>query len=160
MQGSLVHGLRYLQNAMPDNDLAQCEVIRLLDTLVVARTIWAESRGEPADGQHAVANVITNRVRSGITWWGQGWLGVCLQPWQFSAFNEYTTADNPAALVKPFLGDLQSERRQIWLADGARWDDLADITNGATHYHTTAVTPTWMTELEETCRIGAHIFYR
>jgi hypothetical protein len=37
------------------------------------------------------------------------------------------------------------------------WDA---VTGSATHYHTTAVDPSWGDRLVETTRIGAHIFYR
>ena len=34
------------------------------------------------------------------------------------------------------------------------------LTDGATHYHTTQVNPSWSRRLERTTRIGVHIFYR
>ena len=33
------------------------------DLWIFAKTIWAEARGEPLEGQIAVANVILNRAR-------------------------------------------------------------------------------------------------
>ena len=34
------------------------------------------------------------------------------------------------------------------------------ITEGATHYHATYVSPIWASELDQIGRIGSHIFYR
>jgi spore germination cell wall hydrolase CwlJ-like protein len=35
-----------------------------------------------------------------------------------------------------------------------------DVTNGATHYHNTSVTPYWTDSMKQTAVIGNHIFYR
>ena len=40
------------------------------------------------------------------------------------------------------------------------WDKMRGITEGATHYHATYVTPHWAKSLQMVGRIGAHIFYR
>ena len=34
------------------------------------------------------------------------------------------------------------------------------ITEGATHYHATYVSPKWISDLDQVGRIGQHIFYR
>ena len=34
------------------------------------------------------------------------------------------------------------------------------LTDGATHYHTTAVSPNWSRVYERTAKIGTHLFYR
>ena len=34
------------------------------------------------------------------------------------------------------------------------------LTGNATHYHTTAVRPSWSRKLVKTARIGDHLFYR
>ena len=40
-------------------------------------------------------------------------------------------------------------------------DGLAPaLTDGATHYHTTAVRPRWARVYTKTARIGVHLFYR
>ncbi|NBT31970.1 MAG: cell wall hydrolase, partial [Rhodobacteraceae bacterium] len=35
-----------------------------------------------------------------------------------------------------------------------------DLTNGATHYHTRAVSPSWARRFPQTAAIGSHLFYR
>ena len=37
---------------------------------------------------------------------------------------------------------------------------VADLTDGATHYHTTAVRPRWSRVYTRTAKIGVHLFYR
>ena len=54
------------------------------DIWVFAKTIWAEARGEPLEGQIAVANVIINRARQG-GWWGDEVAKVCRKPKHFFA---------------------------------------------------------------------------
>ena len=34
------------------------------------------------------------------------------------------------------------------------------LTGGATHYHTTAVSPSWAARFPQTAQIGVHLFYR
>ena len=34
------------------------------------------------------------------------------------------------------------------------------LTDGATHYHTTAVSPNWSKVFTRTAKIGVHLFYR
>jgi len=41
-----------------------------------------------------------------------------------------------------------------------KWDKYRGITEGATHYHATYVSPRWAKDLQMVGRIGAHIFYR
>ena len=52
------------------------------DIDVLARTIWAEARGEGVAGQVAVGRCIRNRVEADLgkdgkpDWWGDGYVGV------------------------------------------------------------------------------------
>lgn len=40
------------------------------------------------------------------------------------------------------------------------WERYRGITEGATHYHATYVTPRWAGDLQMVGRLGAHIYYR
>ena len=51
---------------------------------ILARTIWAEARGDGWEGMQAVASVVLNRVKQN-SWYGKSIVAVCLFPWQFSA---------------------------------------------------------------------------
>ena len=64
----------------------------LPDRVVLALTIWGESRGECVEGQIAVACVVRNRLKRAIST-APRWRDICLAPEQFSCFNE----DDPNA---------------------------------------------------------------
>lgn len=130
-----------------------------VDTL--ARTLWGEARGESDAGIEAVACVVVNRARLGVThrrlsWWGVTIIDVCRKPKQFSCWNDddpncaklkkVTTAD------KDFLRCLDVAARAV---DGK----LFDATSGATHYHTKSVRPAWAEGHAPTVTIGCHRFY-
>jgi len=129
-----------------------------IDTL--ARTMWGEARGEGAEGMTGVAFAVLNRVayaqaRDGY-WWGSDIVSVCRQPWQFSCWNEndpnfpklqaVTTADPTFALA-------------VRIATAAINGELADPTNGATHYHTLSVAPNWADPSKVVASLGSHTYY-
>lgn len=134
-----------------------------VDTL--ARTLWAEARGEGAAGMEAVAAVILNRLgRPG--WWsrnpGDGIAddtiaAVCRDPWQFSCWN---AADpNRAKLLAVGPGD--PAFAVAWdIAERACGGRLADPTGGADHYHVAGLTPHWAAGRRPCAIIGRHVFYR
>ena len=127
------------------------------DLWIFAKTIWAEARGEPLEGQIAVANVILNRARQG-GWWGDDVAGVCCKPKQFSCWNEIDP--NRAKMDGLELQDM-AFARAVSVASGA-WAGArhgADTTGGATHYHTAAIQPSWAAGHEPSVRIGNHVFY-
>ena len=121
------------------------------DLWILAKTIWAEARGEPLEGQIAVANVILNRARQG-GWWGDDIAEVCCKPKQFSCWNKGDP--NRARMDGLELQD-RAFARAVSVASGA-W--AGDTTGGATHYHTTAIAPSWAAGHEPSARIGNHVF--
>lgn len=137
-----------------------------LDTM--ARTVWAEARGEPLAGQIAVAWVILNRARNpGADWWGDDIVSVCRRPWQFSCWNKGDP--NRARLLALTLANRHFQVAQaacLLAASG----QAPDPTGGATHYHTVTRPrwlaadkpwpPVWADGLAETITIGAHTFYK
>ena len=60
------------------------------DRDILARTRWGEARGESLVGQIEVAWTIRNRVNhsNAKSWWGEGYVGVCQKPYQFSCRNK------------------------------------------------------------------------
>lgn len=94
------------------------------------RTLWQEARGEPAEGQRAVAHVLVNRLRSGK--WGKTLAEVCLSPLQFSGWNARDPNRMAAARVPdndPLLAVLAR-----MLTDALNSCD-ADPTDGAMFYY-------------------------
>jgi N-acetylmuramoyl-L-alanine amidase len=132
------------------------------DRDILARTLWGEARGEGLAGQIAVAWTIRNRVEDGKTksWWGEGYAGVCLKPWQFSCWNENDPnyAFLSGAKQFPPKQFAQAQRAADLVISGAE----ADITNGATHYYalTMPKPPAWAAKAAQTLRLGNHVFFK
>lgn len=115
--------------------------------------LYFESRGETLKGQFAVAEVILNRVDSadypnsvcGVV--GQSGGGSC----QFS----YNCDGNAEVMSDRDAADIAGRIARVML-DGAP----RDLTLGATHFHTRAVSPNWSRDFPRTAAIGAHLFYK
>ncbi|MGD1880007.1 MAG: cell wall hydrolase [Kiloniellaceae bacterium] len=122
---------------------------------IVARTIWAEARGDGARGMQAVANVIMNRANH-PGWWGTDPISVCMKPYQFSAWNSNDVNSGKAARVTV---EDAAFRVALELAGKAVAGTLPDITGSATHYHNHTVSPGWAASLRKTAEIGGHVFY-
>jgi spore germination cell wall hydrolase CwlJ-like protein len=121
----------------------------------LAQAIYYEARGETQQGQTAVAEVIMNRVRSRA--YPNSICGVVYQGSHRSTGCQFTfTCDGS-------LG--QRPRGRAWdraqrIATAVMLGYARPMTQGATHYHTTAVNPVWNSGLVETTQIGVHLFYR
>jgi spore germination cell wall hydrolase CwlJ-like protein len=121
----------------------------------LAEAIYYEARGEPLLGQVAVAEVVLNRVDSrqypnsicGVTRQGVGSGRAC----QFS----YACNGRPERMASAVPRDRAEKLAAIMIAGRER-----SITDGATHFHATYVSPSWSRQLTRTAAIGAHIFYR
>lgn len=121
----------------------------------LAEALYFEARGETVKGQFAVAEVIMNRVKSerfpdtvcGVINQGTGKRYQC----QFT----YTCDGHAEVIAEPraFTRVGKVARAMI---DGR----APALTDGATHYHTTAVKPRWARVYTRTARIGVHLFYR
>lgn len=116
------------------------------DFKCLAIAVYFEARGEPLEGQLAVAQVIQNRVESGR--YANTVCGVVYQPGQF------TFAHNRA----PALGSNDWKVAQaialIALTDGYR-----EVAPHAMAFHASRVAPNW-NDRRMVSRIGNHIFYR
>lgn len=125
-----------------------------IDTL--ARTIWGEARGEPVEGQEAVANVVMNRVAKRRKSWGLTVEAACRAPRQFSCWN-------PGGVNYPKLLKVDASNPGFSLClDIARRavnGDLPDRTRGSTHYHTHGVAPDWSQGHTPAVVIANHRFF-
>lgn len=142
-----------------------------IDTL--ARTAWAEARGEGARGMLAVCAVAANRVAAAKRYrakWGTPHIlygdgtfkNACRRRFQFSCWNP--NDKNLPALQAVTDADPQF-RLALAIAREAIEDVLADPTGGATHYLTRAAferAPAghWCKAKPPLCTIGDHIFFR
>jgi len=142
--------LDYLENRQPVIEPPTEQI----DTL--ARTLWGEARGEGIRGMEAVAAVILNRMRDPRRWPNDA-AGVSRQPWQFSAWN----ANDPNLPRMLAVTDADPQFRQaLTIATAALRGELLDMTNGANHFHTHAVSPSWSRGVTPTVIIGNHRFFR
>lgn len=121
----------------------------------LSEALYFEARGETVKGQFAVAEVIMNRVKSarfpgtlcGVIHQGTGKKYGC----QFT----YTCDGHKEVIAEPKAFSRVSKVARAIL-DGK----APKLTDGATHYHTTAVRPKWSRVYTKTARIGDHLFYR
>lgn len=142
-------------------DISAEDYYRELEIDVLARTIFGEARGEPVSGMEAVACVVLNRVKiaesKGRYWWGNGIIGVCQKPYQFSCWNRSDPSYQNLINVKSdnihFATSLRIARRAVIGV-------LKDITKGATHYHADYVEPYWSIGEKPVIKIGRHLFYK
>ncbi|MBV9842410.1 MAG: cell wall hydrolase [Sphingomonadaceae bacterium] len=126
-----------------------------LDTLV--RTVYGEARGEPPEGQQAVASVVLNRSRSS----GQPVSSVVTAPGQFEAWDTPSTRNAMVAL-DPSSAAYQSIRANILpIVTGA----APDPTGGADHFYAPSLQasdgrkkPAWDNGSGQA--IGNHLFFR
>jgi spore germination cell wall hydrolase CwlJ-like protein len=122
----------------------------------LAEAIYFESRGEPEMGQLAVAQVVLNRVMSGL--YPNSVCGVVYQnAHRFNACQFSYACDG----IPDRVNDRTAWDKAIRIAADALSGRsfLAEI-GDSTHYHATWVSPVWRLELVQTLKIGEHIFYR
>lgn len=134
----------------------------LTDLDFLALTIWAEARGEGPAGMQQVGHVIRNRVEKG-TFGGRTYQGVVTKRKQFSCWNPGDPNRSKLTLehvekLNPKTPDAKA-LVQAYAAARLVMSRKSDPTNGATHYHTTAVNPYWTADLKKVAQVGSHIFY-
>jgi spore germination cell wall hydrolase CwlJ-like protein len=127
------------------------------DRACLASAIYHEARGEPADGQIAVAQVVLNRVHSGR--WPGSICGVVYQNARRGVKCQFSFACH-RHVAKPKAGDATWDNA-VALADAVASGkaSAAGEVARATHYHTVAVRPIWRLGLKPLGRIGRHVFY-
>ncbi len=122
----------------------------------LAEAVYFESRSEPEAGQAAVAQVVLNRVKSGL--YPTSVCGVVYQNRHKYKACQFTFA---------------CEGKSLAITDTASWSTAQrvarDVMEGeqynasvgtSTHYHANYVAPYWSRKLKRTDQIGRHIFYR
>lgn len=117
--------------------------------------IYHEARGEPIYGQFAVAEVILNRVESPL--YPDTICGVVNQNAHMRNACQFSFACNgrSRAMTEARARALAGRIADLMLAGAER-----ELTDGATHFHATWVSPSWASRLVRTAQIGVHVFYR
>ncbi len=121
----------------------------------LSEALYFEARGEQIEGQIAVADVIINRKNSsqfpsticGVVSEGAHKRHAC----QFS-YN----CDGKLELIY----DKKTYRRIVKLSSMILNGAFSNVTNGATFFHASEVSPNWSKKFQKTKKIGRHIFYK
>jgi spore germination cell wall hydrolase CwlJ-like protein len=115
----------------------------------LANAVYFEARGEPIEGQLAVAEVVLNRAASGR--YPGTICEVVTQPWQFSFVRDgiIPHADRSSA----------SWHRAVAIARIAEAEASRLLPRNVLWYHADYVNPDWGRRLARNTKIGLHIFY-
>lgn len=122
----------------------------------LAEAVYFESRSEPEAGQAAVAQVVLNRVQSGL--YPSSICGVVYQNRHHYKACQFSFACEGKSLR---ITEQESWATAVRIAnevmDGRTY--ISDV-GRSTHYHATYVKPRWARALTRMDMIGRHIFYR
>jgi spore germination cell wall hydrolase CwlJ-like protein len=118
----------------------------------LTEALYFEARGESLEGQIAVAEVILNRVDSPL--YPRTVCGVVKQRGGGGCQFSYVCTGKKKMRERA-AADLSGRIARAML-DGAP----RVLTEGATHFHTKGVKPSWSKRFSRTASIGAHLFYR
>lgn len=126
------------------------------ETRCLAEAVYFEARSEPEAGQAAVAQVVLNRVQSGL--YPASVCGVVYQNRHHYRGCQFSFA---------------CEGRSLRITEGDAWERAVRVAKevmvgrtyisdvgSSTHYHATYVRPRWSRALTRMDAIGRHIFYR
>lgn len=122
----------------------------------LAEAVYFESRSEPETGQAAVAQVVLNRVSSGL--YPSSVCGVVYQNRTHYKACQFSFACEGRSLR---VTDQESWATAVRVANAVMNGStyIADV-GRSTHYHANYVRPRWARSLTRMDRIGRHIFYR
>lgn len=120
------------------------------DMKCLAQAVYFEARGEPIEGQLAVARVVINRAASGI--YPGDYCSVVTQRKQFSFVRNGRI---------PKANESSEEwRRAKAVAQVAHQDLWKSEAGDALYFHASYVHPGWASRKTQLARIDTHIFYR
>lgn len=117
--------------------------------LCLALAIYFEARGEPIEGQYAVAEVIVNRTHDED--FPDNVCAVVKQKNQFSFYSD----GKPEA-----VDDWESFSTAVYVAGDVLFNPvLQDQSNGALYFNTAGTPPKASKDLYTAAKIGGHTFY-
>ncbi len=118
------------------------------DLECMAKVVHRESRGQPRDGQLAVAHVMINRVRSER--FPASICKVAYQPFQFSGISGHQPNRESAAWAT-----------SVEIAHEVLSGRAQDTSNGALYFHATRINPNrFFRTRKQVAALEDHIFYR
>jgi cell wall hydrolase len=124
--------------------------------LCLSNAIYFEARDQPYIGQVAVAQVVINRVFSGV--YPRDVCGVIYQNAHRHLACQFTFAcDGKRKTINEFGSWARARRIARETLDGQLY---VQAVGTSTHYHATYVRPNWVHEMHRFAREGIHLFYR
>ena len=137
---------------------AAAERGRRAELRCLAENVYYEARGEPLEGQYAVAEVTMNRLRSRL--FASTVCEVVHQKRYDAPRRQYV-----AAFSWTELGPLPQPRAAPWrqaldVAMAVYDDQYSPRVPNALYYHAIDVVPSWASERRRIAQIGSHVFYR
>lgn len=120
------------------------------DLKCLAQAVYFEARGEPIEGQLAVAEVVINRARSGL--YPDNYCDVVTQPAQFSFVRRgrIPEADETSAAWQRAEAIAEIAQQNLWQSKAS----------DALYFHATYVRPSWAHQKVQLAQIDTHVFYR
>ena len=122
----------------------------------LAEAVYFESRSEPEEGQAAVAQVVLNRVKSGL--YPASVCGVVYQNRHHFMGCQFSFACEGKSLRITNAGAWSTATRIAGAVIAGR--TYSSEVGAATHYHADYVRPGWSRRLRKVEAIGRHIFYQ
>lgn len=128
--------------------------------LCLAMNIYHEARGEPIEGQIAVAAVTMNRVEDKR--WPDDVCSVVWQPGQFSWTKDGKSDKMRDAKAKQIASDIAVA---VYFSYNMGYNDptiqnIIDHLDGSVFYHADHVTPYWVSSFDLVASIDNHRFYK
>ena len=129
----------------------------MLEVLCLTVAIYYEARGEPIEGQAAVAQVILNRVQHPD--FPDDACAVVFEP------NQFSFVDGRELLPPMISGNATEGNEQARRATERAAEVALEVIGGyhthitSTHFHATYVNPFWSDVYTLDFQIGNHIFY-
>jgi spore germination cell wall hydrolase CwlJ-like protein len=124
----------------------------------LARNVYHEARGEPAEGQYAVAEVTMNRKLSKrypatvcAVVHEKRWDAIRNRYVGAFSWTEFYSVPEPAGEAWTFAQKV---------AEDVYYQRAPARVEGATYYHATYIKPSWSRTQTRVARIGRHVFYR
>ena len=137
---SLVELVRTIDTSAPLSNEMEC----------LAGTVYFESRGEPLNGQLAVAQVVINRAESST--FPSSYCGVVYQRSQFSFVK-----GGSMPRIRRGSAAWQNAKAIARIAHEGHWESEA---GDSLYFHAKYVRPSWSYRKTKRATISTHIFYR
>jgi spore germination cell wall hydrolase CwlJ-like protein len=130
---------------------------RAVDLRCLAENIYFEARGEPLQGQYAVAEVTLNRTRSRHF---PHTICEVVHERRWDPIRRRFVAHFSWTELKRYEPAGPAWKQAMAVAKAAYDDTYAPVVPGALFYHATRIQPNWARTQRAVATIGKHIFYR